>query len=98
MKKEMVHFAVELDRSGNGNAVWNRLKIISCEDIGLADSNIVNNVVENYKTWKKLVGGKTGKSFESSSATKLFVSTVAEMSESPKSRMLATASGKIRCY
>jgi replication-associated recombination protein RarA len=46
-----LHFGVELDRSGYGEYVWKRMRIISSEDIGLAEPNISANIQALYQMW-----------------------------------------------
>jgi len=40
-----------LDISGFGNAAWNRLKIITSEDIGLAGGDAPVQILRMYKEW-----------------------------------------------
>lgn len=46
-----LYFAVELDRSGYGEYVWRRLRIMCSEDIGLAEPNMPANIRALYDNW-----------------------------------------------
>lgn len=50
-----VYWAVELDRSSStgGMQVWNRLAIITSEDIGLAEPDLPATIAALFETWKQ---------------------------------------------
>jgi replication-associated recombination protein RarA len=45
-------WAVEIDQSGHGAMLWNRLLIIASEDIGLAEPHLPANLRALYDNWK----------------------------------------------
>jgi len=49
-----LYWAVELDRSGYGEYVWKRLRIIASEDIGLAEPLMPATIHALYETWTQL--------------------------------------------
>lgn len=51
--EQAAYWAVELDRSGPsyGQQVWNRLLIISSEDVGLADTHMPATIWALYQNW-----------------------------------------------
>lgn len=75
-----LHFIMELHRSGNGNAAWNRLKIIASEDIGIGNSTMSAYVEENYKKWSMMVGKVLSKSGENMAASRVMRDVVHKMS------------------
>ena len=84
MEYEAVHFALELEAFGKSGPtiLWNRLKIIACEDIGPANPTmplLVDLMLRQYQTEKaKLV----------ESSDRLFlVNAVVCLCRSPKSRI-----------
>jgi replication-associated recombination protein RarA len=74
-----LHYVMELHRSGNGNAAWNRLKIISSEDIGVGNSNMSVFVEDNCKKWTAMVGKVLSKSGENVAASKVIRDVVHKM-------------------
>ncbi|HVT74569.1 MAG TPA: hypothetical protein VHD61_15655 [Lacunisphaera sp.] len=51
---DALFWATELDRSGWGEYVWKRLRIIASEDVGGADPHLVLQVRALYENWKDL--------------------------------------------
>jgi replication-associated recombination protein RarA len=65
MEYEAVHFAVELDEF-NPTMLWNRLKVIACEDIGPANPLmplLVDVLQKNYATEKSKLGENSSRLF-----------------------------------
>lgn len=54
-------FAVELWESNYGEYIWKRMKIISSEDIGLAEPNISANIHALYEMYNEQVKKSDGK-------------------------------------
>ncbi len=52
LEEEAIHWAVELDLSGYAEYAWKRMKIISSEDVGLAEPNISANIQALYQMWQ----------------------------------------------
>jgi replication-associated recombination protein RarA len=46
-------WAVEMDQSGHGQMLWNRLLIITSEDIGLAEPDLPAQIRALYDNWKE---------------------------------------------
>lgn len=46
-----LYFAVELDRSGYGEYIWRRLRIMCSEDIGLAEPHLPATIRALYDNW-----------------------------------------------
>ena len=81
MEYEAVHFAVELEEF-NPNALWNRLKVIACEDIGVANPLIpvlVDVLQRQYLAEKSKL--------DSTSYRLFMVNAVVCLCRSPKSRI-----------
>jgi replication-associated recombination protein RarA len=81
MEYEAVHFAAELE-AFNPTALWNRLKIISSEDIGCANplaTLLVESLFKAYQTAKGKLGDDTYRLF--------MVNAVVCLCHSPKSRI-----------
>jgi len=53
-KEDALYWAVELDRSGYGEYVWKRLRIIASEDVGLAEPMMPATIHGLYSTWSDL--------------------------------------------
>ena len=51
-------WATELDKSGYGEYVWKRLKIMASEDIGLAEPRFPSELNALYNFWKQLKSKK----------------------------------------
>lgn len=51
-EQSAVTWAVEMDQSGFGAMLWNRLLIIASEDIGLAEPTLPANLRALYDNWK----------------------------------------------
>jgi replication-associated recombination protein RarA len=54
-------WATELDKSGFGEYVWKRLKIMASEDIGLAEPRFPSELNALYNFWKQLKSKKDEK-------------------------------------
>lgn len=50
-EEDALFWAVELDESGFGEYVWKRLKIITSEDVGLAEPLMPGNIEALYNNW-----------------------------------------------
>jgi replication-associated recombination protein RarA len=48
---EALYWATELDRSGYGEYVWRRLRIMCSEDVGVAEPNLPANIRALYDNW-----------------------------------------------
>lgn len=51
LEDQALFFATELDKSGYGNYVWKRLRIIVSEDIGPASPGLAADVRALYENW-----------------------------------------------
>jgi len=51
IEDEALYWTVELDRSNYGEYAWKRLRIMSSEDVGLAEPNISANIQALYSLW-----------------------------------------------
>lgn len=51
MEEDALYWAVELDKSGYGEYVWKRMRIISSEDIGLAEPFLPAVIRALYENW-----------------------------------------------
>lgn len=51
---DALFWATELDRSGYGEYVWKRLRIIASEDVGTAAPSLVLEIRALYENWKDL--------------------------------------------
>jgi replication-associated recombination protein RarA len=51
LEEDSLYWAAELDRSGYGEYVWKRIRMITSEDIGLAEPNLPANIYALYETW-----------------------------------------------
>ncbi len=54
LEDEALYWGVELDISGYGEYAWKRMRIMSSEDVGLAEPNISANVQALYQLWVDL--------------------------------------------
>ena len=84
MEYEAVHFAVELEAFGKSGPtiLWNRLKIIACEDIGPANATmplLIDLLLKQYQTEKSKLGDSSDQLF--------LVNAVVCLCRSPKSRI-----------
>jgi len=52
LEEQALYWASELDRSGYSQHLWNRLRIIASEDVGLADSNVAVQIRTLYQNWQ----------------------------------------------
>lgn len=75
----------ELGLAGYGNYVWKRLRIISSEDVGLADSNVAVQVRALYQNWLDQTRKKTD---HPGFARAFILHAVCILTRAPKSRML----------
>lgn len=50
-EKSAVCWAVEMDQSGHGKILWNRLLVITTEDVGLADPYLPATIRALYENW-----------------------------------------------
>lgn len=92
-ERDACFFASELDLNGNGNHCWERLVVITAEDVGLGCSESVRYVHNLYKSWRTLVGkSKLSQSHSNEEAKHLLMHAVIYLSRVPKSRMAATSS------
>ena len=55
-ERAAVCWAVEMDQSGHGKMLWNRLLIICSEDIGLAEPHLPAQIRALYENWNDLAG------------------------------------------
>jgi replication-associated recombination protein RarA len=53
-EKGALYWAVELDKSGYGEYVWKRLRIMTSEDVGLAEPTMPAVIHGLYETWAQL--------------------------------------------
>lgn len=51
MEKEALYFGVEIDLAGYSEYLWKRMRIISSEDIGLAEPNMPANIWSLYELY-----------------------------------------------
>ena len=58
MEDEALHWAVELYASGYGEYVWKRLRIMSSEDVGLAEPGISSEIWSLYMMFKESAKNK----------------------------------------
>jgi replication-associated recombination protein RarA len=54
LEGDALFWATELDISGYGEYVWKRLRIITSEDVGLAETNMPAVIGALYDNWKEL--------------------------------------------
>jgi replication-associated recombination protein RarA len=79
---QAVYWAVELEEF-NPKILWNRLKVIASEDIGIANPSapvIIDTLQKNYDDFKKQTNSESWKLF--------LVNAVLFLARSPKSRMV----------
>ena len=50
-EEDSLYWAAELDRSGYGEYVWKRIRIITSEDIGLAEPYLPATIRALYENW-----------------------------------------------
>lgn len=50
---DALYWATELSLSGYGEACWKRLKIITVEDVGQGNPNLICEVMALYQAWKE---------------------------------------------
>ena len=53
LEEQALYWASELDRSGYSQHLWNRLRIIASEDVGLAESNVAVQIRTLYHNWQE---------------------------------------------
>jgi replication-associated recombination protein RarA len=58
LEEEALYWAAELDLSNFGEHCWKRLRVISSEDVGLAEPNIAANIHALYVTWSEFKKAK----------------------------------------
>lgn len=51
LEKDALYWAVELDKSGFSEYVWKRIKIMTSEDVGIAEPNMPANISGLYQMW-----------------------------------------------
>jgi replication-associated recombination protein RarA len=60
-EREALFWATELERAGFVRYVWERLTIIASEDVGIADSNVIVQVVALRDAWQARFDKETEK-------------------------------------
>lgn len=53
LEREAMFFASELDLAGYGNYAWKRLRVITSEDVGLADTHMAATIRALYENWQE---------------------------------------------
>jgi replication-associated recombination protein RarA len=90
--EEALYWATELDQSGFGEYVWKRLKIISSEDVGLAEPlgpSTIAALFSNWKEQKKISEAGARKGGKRRTSERLFlVHAVLFLSRAKKSRLV----------
>jgi len=85
LERDALYWATEMDMSNYGEYVWKRLRIISSEDVGVAEANIPTNIRALYENWKDAKKKKDTKNFPE----RLFlVHAVVLLSRAKKSRII----------
>ena len=51
LEDEALHWGIELDMSNYGEYAWKRLRIMTSEDVGLAEPNLAATVYALYQNW-----------------------------------------------
>lgn len=97
-KEEALFCAEEFNIDGYGNAVWNNLKLIATEDIGLGECTATTVINEKYKEWLDVVKkenkkagvlrSKTTECYKYENANTILYSGTVYLSNCKKSRML----------
>lgn len=97
-KEEALFCAEEFNIDGYGNAVWNNLKLIATEDIGLGECTATTVINEKYKEWLDVVKkenkkagvlrSKTTECYKYENANTILYSATVYLSNCKKSRML----------
>jgi replication-associated recombination protein RarA len=85
LEEDALYWAAELDLSGYGEYVWKRLRIMTSEDVGLANPLLPATIAGLYATWKEIRAKKD----EKRNPEKLFLAhAVILLVRSPKSRLV----------
>lgn len=89
LEDEAMYWAVELALSNYEEYLWKRMKVICCEDIGLANPALTPQIDALYNWWKD----QKKKQNQSQPSERLFITqAVILLARSPKSRMVCHAS------
>lgn len=85
VERDAIFFGTELAGSGYAQYLWKRMMIISSEDIGLANPNIVTQIQSLYQNWQII----SAKNHEE--AIIPIINAILLLSRSPKSRIVDNA-------
>lgn len=89
LEDEAMYWAVELSNSNYEEYLWKRMKIITCEDIGLAAPHLPAQINGLYEWWKE----QKKKTKQSQPSERLFITqAVIMLCRAPKSRLICHAS------
>lgn len=85
VERDAIFFGTELAGSGYAQYLWKRMLIISSEDIGLANPNLVTQIQSLYQNWQVIAA----KNHEE--AIIPIINAILLLSRSPKSRLVDNA-------
>ncbi len=85
VERDAIFFGTELAGSGYAQYLWKRMLIISSEDIGLANPNIVTQIQSLYQNWQVIAA----KNHEE--AIIPIINAILLLARSPKSRLVDNA-------
>lgn len=91
----------ELDMTGLGNSVFTTMKVISAEDIGLANLNVIEIVNDYHNEWKDILKDddvKQSESYTSERAKRTLMKCVTCMVKSKKSRLVDNVAHFLNMY
>ncbi|MEQ9365599.1 MAG: hypothetical protein RIF32_15245 [Leptospirales bacterium] len=79
LEEEALHWAIDLERAGYGEYAWKRMRIMTSEDIGLANPGLPPCIASLYATWKAC---------DDDTRRAVFVQAVRTLVRSQKSRLV----------